>query len=297
MSGRGGGRHRQRARGGRAAREGGPPGAGGPVDAAAAGPVLAQFRAAAAALNDRHDRHERLVKLSRDITIESKRIIFLLHSAISVEEQEKATMDAMDRLNALIAGPIKAIGIELEQKPAYLHARAVSPGFQEFCEAYTFCYLMKHKELPPWSKLQNDFTYQIKNIEVEEQPERTVVTMLTQSDFLLGLADLSGELMRRAINSISRGIASDNQECHSCCQTTRDLFTGFVGLFGASKEVSRKLCVTRANVGKVEAALYALALRPAGAGDAGAGGAGGAGTARLRDWAEPPALSDDEGFY
>lgn len=31
-------------------------------------------------LDEKHDRYERIVKLGRDITIESKRIIFLLHS-------------------------------------------------------------------------------------------------------------------------------------------------------------------------------------------------------------------------
>lgn len=46
-------------------------------------PVLAMFKSAALKLNNRQDRHERLVKLSRDITIESKRIIFLLHSAMT----------------------------------------------------------------------------------------------------------------------------------------------------------------------------------------------------------------------
>jgi predicted translin family RNA/ssDNA-binding protein len=30
-------------------------------------------------VDERHDRHERIVKISRDITIESKRIIFVLH--------------------------------------------------------------------------------------------------------------------------------------------------------------------------------------------------------------------------
>lgn len=34
----------------------------------------------AAELDDKHDRQEKLVKASRDITIESKRIIFLLHN-------------------------------------------------------------------------------------------------------------------------------------------------------------------------------------------------------------------------
>jgi hypothetical protein len=43
-------------------------------------PVVAQFQIYSKELDDKHDRHERLVKASRDITIESKRIIFLLHN-------------------------------------------------------------------------------------------------------------------------------------------------------------------------------------------------------------------------
>lgn len=43
-------------------------------------PVINQFQLYSAELDDKHDRHERLVKLSRDVTIESKRIIFLLHN-------------------------------------------------------------------------------------------------------------------------------------------------------------------------------------------------------------------------
>lgn len=43
-------------------------------------PFLAEFQNYQKELDNKHDRHERLVKLSRDITIESKRIIFLLHN-------------------------------------------------------------------------------------------------------------------------------------------------------------------------------------------------------------------------
>lgn len=43
-------------------------------------PVIKQFQLYSVELDDKHDRHERLVKASRDITIESKRIIFLLHN-------------------------------------------------------------------------------------------------------------------------------------------------------------------------------------------------------------------------
>lgn len=43
-------------------------------------PVIKMFRAFSAELDEKHDRYERIVKLSRDITIESKRIIFSLHN-------------------------------------------------------------------------------------------------------------------------------------------------------------------------------------------------------------------------
>lgn len=42
-------------------------------------PVVGMFRMFACQLDSKHDRHERLVKKSRDVTIESKRIIFMLH--------------------------------------------------------------------------------------------------------------------------------------------------------------------------------------------------------------------------
>lgn len=42
--------------------------------------IQQQFRLYARELDDKHDRQERIIKISRDITIESKRIIYLLHT-------------------------------------------------------------------------------------------------------------------------------------------------------------------------------------------------------------------------
>ena len=42
-------------------------------------PVQVMFSEISVYLDSRHDKKERIVKLSRDITIESKRIIFCLH--------------------------------------------------------------------------------------------------------------------------------------------------------------------------------------------------------------------------
>lgn len=57
--------------------------------------VIKLFRGFALELDDKHDRHERIVKLGRDITIESKRIIFLLHN-ISTDMYLEKTPSFMD---------------------------------------------------------------------------------------------------------------------------------------------------------------------------------------------------------
>lgn len=42
-------------------------------------PVIQMFKGFQLELDQKHDKYERIVKLSRDITIESKRAIFMLH--------------------------------------------------------------------------------------------------------------------------------------------------------------------------------------------------------------------------
>ncbi|XP_073947666.1 translin associated factor X isoform X2 [Choristoneura fumiferana] len=215
---------------------------------AADSPVLAQFKAAATKLTERQDRNERLVKLSRDITIESKRIIFLLHSAITKESSNPTIQEAEERIQKLIQGPIKSIGLELENSPAYLHNRAVTAGFQEFVEAWTFLTLMEKKEVITWKDVQSQLTYTVKVAKEDGDEERTVVTMLTPNDYMLGIADMTGELMRKAINSISSG---DSEECQDACHVVRRLYIGYLGLCGFGRELARKAPTTRANVGKV----------------------------------------------
>jgi len=60
--------------------------------------VQAFFQMCSKKLDEHNDRHERLVKLSRDITIESKRIIFLLHRVQDDETKLKLTAEADSKL-------------------------------------------------------------------------------------------------------------------------------------------------------------------------------------------------------
>lgn len=83
---------------------------------------------------------------------------------------------------------------------------------------------MQNKSIITYTEVQKEFQHVVKNN--DESEERTVMTLLPQTDYMLGIADLTGELMRKAINSISSG---DSHECFYACQVVRDLYTGYLG--------------------------------------------------------------------
>jgi hypothetical protein len=60
-------------------------------DASLSSPVMLAFKSLQQELDTRHDKYERLVKLSRDITVESKSTIFLLHRITSTPDMEGDT--------------------------------------------------------------------------------------------------------------------------------------------------------------------------------------------------------------
>lgn len=135
--------------------------------------------------------------------------------------------EAKERLHKIAKGPLKNIGMELEKSPAYLHLRAVTAGFQEYVEARTLCSLMEKGQIITYTDVQEELKYIIITpVEGQDDPDRrTVVTFLTQNEYMLGISDLTGELMRRAINSISSG---DSEECIFSGQVVRNLYTGFL---------------------------------------------------------------------
>lgn len=101
----------------------------------------------------------------------------------------------------------------------------MTAGYQEYIEARTLLSLMEKKEIITYSDVIKELTYTINS---EDGSVIILVALVPQLDYVLGLADLSGELMRRAINSISSG---DSEDCFFACQVVRDLYAGFLGKF------------------------------------------------------------------
>ncbi|XP_068587539.1 translin-associated protein X-like, partial [Cebidichthys violaceus] len=86
-------------------------------------PVIAAFKVFQQELDTKHDKYERLVKISRDVTIESKRTIFLLHRVTSVPNADDILKEAEVKLDA-VRQKIGQIAEELRGEDIFQFHRA-----------------------------------------------------------------------------------------------------------------------------------------------------------------------------
>lgn len=91
-----------------------------------------------------------------------------------------------------------------------------------------------------------------------ESPESCVCVHIPATEYILGVADLTGEMMRRAINSVGSG---DLERPFDICSFLQEIEAAYCSLGNANREVSRKLHVLRQSLRKVETACYTLKVR------------------------------------
>lgn len=179
--------------------------------------------------------------------------------------------EAKTRLSALSGTNFKAIALELRQQDGYLYHRAFTAGMQEFIEALCFYQYIKQGSLDNWVDVNQHFQFP------EDQGKFQL--LFTQYDFILGIADFTGEMMRKCINTLGSGNVSD---CFKLCNFVRAVNTGFLGMFkfsnggefeqgcfravsglsySGNREVSRKTHVLRQSLAKMELVCYHIQIR------------------------------------
>lgn len=129
--------------------------------------TLALFTEFAKELDEKHDKMERVVKLSRDLTSESKRVIFLLHRA--TQNRHKIFEEAEWRLAELRQQILAQIAKELQTEDPNRFYRAFSPGIQEFLEAITFLEFLKNSRIPSIAECQKEFEFKVEESEKESE--------------------------------------------------------------------------------------------------------------------------------
>jgi len=251
-------------------------------------------------LDNRHDKRERIVKLSRDITIESKRIIFCLHR-IKSEDDKKAVLDeASGRLLNVKNNLWYMLARELEEEDHYQYIKAYSAGLQEWVEALSFYHYLNYEQLITFSQVKQELVFQEKtkeDIKVNSEEEKntpeevkdhsedkdkieegaacvtdtsetvassvpgySLSVTVPQSEYILGLADLTGELMRNAINSLGSG---NMDVCFVLLDILQNMSDGFSRLpkHEAPRDIGQKVYTLKQSCKKVENACYAISVR------------------------------------
>ncbi|KAM5165582.1 translin-associated protein X [Mantella aurantiaca] len=226
-------------------------------------PVILAFKSFQNELDARHDKYERLVKYSRDITTESKRTIFLLHRVISEPNKDDVLDEAKRKLDG-VREKIKQVAQELVGEDIYQYHRAITSGLQEYVEAVTFQHFITNRTLLNLEDINRQLIFENNVINGdsnnEDQTRPNILSLqITHVDYLLGIADLTGELMRLCISSVGNG---DIDTPFQLTQFLREIFDGFAYIGNTGPyEISRKLYTLKQSLGKVENACYMLKVR------------------------------------
>ncbi|KAJ3163308.1 hypothetical protein HDU88_006406 [Geranomyces variabilis] len=218
---------------------------------------MSLFTELGVALDDMHDRRERIVKTSRDITIGSKRVISLLHRVAGADGEARADLliQAQQKI-AEVATLFQVVGPDLRGNDFDKHHRSIAPGLEEFIEAVSFQRFIEKGDLISRCDIQRLLVDDDDNN--NESRGTTDIITIPDEDYILGLADLTGELMRLAINSVAKGETALVDEI---CRFLRDLTNDYevVNFTPARKKMS----TMRASLAKVEKACYAIKVRSA----------------------------------
>lgn len=136
--------------------------------------------------------------------------------------------------------------------------RAFSPGLQEFVEAITFLEFLENQRLLSITEIDSQIQ------EYCKKNEFSTYFRITCSDYLLGITDLTGELMRLAIDSSANGDHEMPFEILKFMQSLCKCIEGVDCIPGAARKYwPGKIKVMKQSLRKVEESCFSLSLRKA----------------------------------
>lgn len=203
-------------------------------------------------LNALHEKRERLVKASRDVTMYSKKVIFQVHR-LNAKNKEAVLEQAERDLASVRADHVMRIAKELQGPEFWKFRRAYSMGIQEYVEAATFLEFCKNGKLLTLDDVNKSF------FELKDASESAFKMNLI--DYVLGVCDLTGELMRLAISHVTEG---DTDAAKEICNFVRSLYVS-LGLISQEVDdgwdMKQKMEVMLQSLMKIENTCYTVHVR------------------------------------
>ncbi|KAJ4374028.1 hypothetical protein N0V83_002767 [Neocucurbitaria cava] len=158
-------------------------------------PFIAMFEGFRKELDEHHDRRERIIKASRDITASSKKIIFTLQRVRTVGQPVPAFVTKNNtQYWETIEKQYASIAADLQGLNAYRYSHNITGGNQEFMEALTFQHYLETQSL---------ISYDDSKARIAKMSGEAGDILLTPDDYVLGICDMTGELMRFSVTSMA----------------------------------------------------------------------------------------------
>ncbi|KAG7399555.1 hypothetical protein PHYBOEH_008550 [Phytophthora boehmeriae] len=195
--------------------------------AAAATPLLNQqdFEDMNREMHEQDEMREKIIKRSREILKSSKQAIFALHRSDRTEASK------------LLANAEKVIPelVELTEQNPSLRDGALSSSLEEYAEAKCFFHYLDTRCLLP----------------------RRDVPILKKNEYLGGVIDFTGELMRLAV---VKATSRDVQEVERCKAMVEAISGELIQFDFRNGPLRRKFDSVKYNLRKLENTLYELSL-------------------------------------
>ncbi|XP_042487536.1 translin-associated protein X, partial [Macadamia integrifolia] len=175
------------------------------------------------------------------------------NNRISKHNREEVLEKAEKDLAAVTDQYVSRLVKELQGTDFWKLRRAYSPGVQEYVEAATLCKFCQTGALLNLDEI-NTTLLPLSDPSVEP-------LQINILDYLLGLADLTGELMRLAIGRISDG---ELEYAEKICRFVRDVYrelTLVVPIMDDNSEMMKKMETMLQSVVKIENACYSVHTR------------------------------------
>ncbi|MFP3871386.1 MAG: translin family protein [Candidatus Natronoplasma sp.] len=144
-------------------------------------------------LEDKDTVRELVMKSSRAIRRISKNVIQDLHRGEDCQERLQEAMEEVSKIKSII-----------DEHPDLYHAGFLRNGFQEFAEAHIL-----------WS------------ISKGEAPKSPEGLDITPSSYVLGLADVVGELRRMVLDELAEGNIEKARELHGMMEEIKNMLMDF----------------------------------------------------------------------
>ena len=221
------------------------------------------FKDFARALNEQTDMRERIVKISREITLNSKRAIFTLQrlgglQSATADKRALIFTEATQKFEQ-IRLLFVALSNEVSGSDFWKHRRSITGCIQEYVEAVSFHHFLVNEQSSDANKVLISMPELIANYGLIDAHNVQIIP-LTVEDYVLGIADLTGELMRYCINS--SGVSGTTSVSLLICNLLRTLESQMDALDSVYylNELNKKLQVLRQSLAKVENVCYTVRI-------------------------------------